>query len=374
MKQESPSENLFHYLHWRGDLSFAQAPFCPVDNLIFCCLSYLNWGIPASGSTPETAITLKDAAAYWEHLPESLQQTRVPLDLQLLQQAANSTRFGSVRLFRYVESFQEQQEQQFSATTFLLDNDTAYVAFRGTDNTLVGWKEDFNMSFQSEVPSQTAAAAYLQEFSALSIHHILVGGHSKGGNLAVFAAVKAPPVLQARIQAVYNNDGPGFCSDILHSIAYYQILHKVHTFVPEASIVGMLLEHEEDYQVIASTQHGFLQHDPYSWCVNGADWYYLPETSSTSQRLDASLKHWIASMQPAERERMVDTIFHLLRSQTNAETIQDLLNGGTSTIFQLLRTWSDTPLETREFMQKMLFRLFTMMRQKRNALPDSSNI
>ena len=303
-----------------------------------------------------------------------MQQTRVPLDLQLLQQAANSTRFGSVRLFRYVESFQEQQEQQFSATTFLLDNDTAYVAFRGTDNTLVGWKEDFNMSFQSEVPSQTAAAAYLQEFSALPIHHILVGGHSKGGNLAVFAAVKAPPVLQARIQAVYNNDGPGFCSDILHSIAYYQILHKVHTFVPEASIVGMLLEHEEDYQVIASTQHGFLQHDPYSWCVNGADWYYLPETSSTSQRLDVSLKHWIASMQPAERERMVDTIFHLLRSQTNAETIQDLLNGGTSTIFQLLRTWSDTPLETREFMQKMLFRLFTMMRQKRNALPDSSNI
>ena len=273
-----------------------------------------------------------------------------------------------------MESFQEQQEQQFSATTFLLDNDTAYVAFRGTDNTLVGWKEDFNMSFQSEVPSQTAAAAYLQEFSALPIHHILVGGHSKGGNLAVFAAVKAPPVLQARIQAVYNNDGPGFCSDILHSVAYYQILHKVHTFVPEASIVGMLLEHEEDYQVIASTQHGFLQHDPYSWCVNGADWYYLPETSSTSQRLDASLKHWIASMQPAERERMVDTIFHLLRSQTNAETIQDLLNGGTSTIFQLLRTWSDTPLETREFMQKMLFRLFTMMRQKRNALPDSSNI
>ena len=229
------------------------------------------------------------------------------------------------------------------------------------------------MSFQSEVPSQTAAAAYLQEFSALSIHHILVGGHSKGGNLAVFAAVKAPPVLQARIQAVYNNDGPGFCSDILHSVAYYQILHKVHTFVPEASIVGMLLEHEEDYQVIASTQHGFLQHDPYSWCVNGADWYYLPETSSTSQRLDASLKHWIASMQPAERERMVDTIFHLLRSQTNAETIRDLLNGGTGTIFQLLRTWSDTPLETREFMQKMLFRLFTMMRQKRNALPDSSN-
>ena len=362
------------YLTWRGDVPFAVDPFNEVDNLVLCIISYINFRRFPELLTrnPREAVLLRDISARLTTEDEQLGLSQLDY-IPVVQQAAQTERFNEVRMFAFEDRSDEETQMQFAAVSFLLPDKSVFVAFRGPDTSLVGWKEDFNMSFQSEVPSQTAAAAYLQEFSALPIHHILVGGHSKGGNLAVFAAVKAPPVLQARIQAVYNNDGPGFCSDILHSVAYYQILHKVHTFVPEASIVGMLLEHEEDYQVIASTQHGFLQHDPYSWCVNGADWYYLPETSSTSQRLDASLKHWIASMQPAERERMVDTIFHLLRSQTNAETIQDLLNGGTSTIFQLLRTWSDTPLETREFMQKMLFRLFTMMRQKRNALPDSSN-
>lgn len=363
MRQETAMDHLFTYLRWRGDLSFSQAPFCSIDNLILCCLSYLNWGKFASGLMPEQAIPLKEAAHNWLSLPKEQKKIRVSQDITLLQSAASSVRFGNVRLFRYVESFQEQQEQQFSATAFLLHKDTVYIAFRGTDNTLVGWKEDFNMSFQSEVPSQTAAAAYLQDFLQIPISHILVGGHSKGGNLAVFASVKAPPILQSRIQAVYNNDGPGFCSDILHSDAYLHLQSRVHTVVPEASIVGMLLEHEEDYQVVASTQFGFLQHDPYSWCVDGPDWYYLPETSHGSQRLDRSLKIWIASMQPKERERMVDTIFHVLRSDTNAETVQDLLDSGHSTITNVLRSWGDTPPETRLFMQKMIWRLLMAMRQ-----------
>lgn len=371
MRQEIAMEHLFTYLRWRGDLSFSQAPFCPVDNLIFCCLSYLNWGELASGLMPEQAISLKEAAQDWLSLPEKLQKVRVPQDITLLQSAANSVRFGTIRLFRYVESFQEQQEQQFSATAFLLNANTTYIAFRGTDNTLVGWKEDFNMSFQSEVPSQTAAAAYLQDFLQIPIPHLLVGGHSKGGNLAVFASVKAPPILQSRIQAIYNNDGPGFCSDILHSEAYLHLQSRVHTVVPEASIVGMLLEHDEDYRVVASTQRGFLQHDPYSWCVDGPDWYYLPETSHGSQRLDRSLKLWIASMRPEERERMVDTIFHILRSDTNAETVQDLLDGGRSTVTNVLRTWGDTPTETRVFMQKMILRLLMAMRQSE---PKTSNL
>lgn len=363
MRQETAMDHLFTYLHWRGDLSFSQAPFCSIDNLILCCLSYLNWGKFASGLMPEQAIPLKEAAHNWLSLPKEQKKIRVSQDITLLQSAANSARFGNIQLFRYVESFQEQQEQQFSATAFLLRKDTVYIAFRGTDNTLVGWKEDFNMSFQSEVPSQTAAAAYLQDFLQIPIPHILVGGHSKGGNLAVFASIKASPILQSRIQAVYNNDGPGFCSDILHSEAYLYLQSRVHTIVPEASIVGMLLEHEEDYQVVASTQRGFLQHDPYSWCVDGPDWYYLPETSHGSQRIDRSLKIWIASMQPKERERMVDTIFHILRSDTNAETVQDLLDSGHSTVTNILRSWGDTPPETRLFMQKMIWRLLMAMRQ-----------
>jgi hypothetical protein len=370
MKQEQigindmiPNDNILTYLQSHGNASFSQAPFCDVDNLILCCLSYLNWETIADGWLPEQAIALKDAAEKWLQRDFSSRMMRVPSDVILLKLAASSERFGNVRLFRYVSLLQEQQEQQFSATSFLLDEDTVYVAFRGTDNTLVGWKEDFNMSFQSEVPSQTAAAAYLQGMSDLPVSRILVGGHSKGGNLAVFAATKVPLELQDRIQAVYNNDGPGFCSDILHSEAYQRLQNRVITVVPQKSVVGMLLEHDEDYRVVASTQHGFLQHDPYSWCVNGTEWKFLQTVSNGSQKLDHSLKIWIADMTPAERERLVDTIFNILNTNTNAKTVKELLSGGRNTVSAILHTWNDTPAETRAFVQKMLMRLLFAMFQ-----------
>ena len=139
--------NILTYCQWRDDLTMQQSPFCHVDNLIFCCLSYLNWDGIAEGFTAAESISLRDAARLWEHRPTAEQKVRVETDRDLLRQTAASRRFGEVRLFRYAEQFSETQQQQFSATAFLLDSDTVYVAFRGTDNTLTGWREDFNLSF-----------------------------------------------------------------------------------------------------------------------------------------------------------------------------------------------------------------------------------
>ena len=137
--------NILTYCQWRDDLTMQQSPFCHVDNLIFCCLSYLNWDGIAEGFTAAESISLRDAARLWEHRPTVEQKVRVETDRDLLRQTAASRRFGEVRLFRYAEQFSETQQQQFSATAFLLDSDTVYVAFRGTDNTLTGWREDFNL-------------------------------------------------------------------------------------------------------------------------------------------------------------------------------------------------------------------------------------
>ena len=159
---------------------------------------------------------------------------------------AASRRFGEVRLFRYAEQFSETRQQQFSATAFLLDSDTVYVAFRGTDNTLTGWREDFNLSFLPYVPSQAAAAAYLRGILSLGFSNVYVGGHSKGGNLAVYAAVQMQPEDFPRIRAVYNNDGPGFTKEMIESEAYRKMLPQIQTIVPQHSIVGMLLWQEEN--------------------------------------------------------------------------------------------------------------------------------
>ena len=185
--------NILTYCQWRDDLTMQQSPFCHVDNLIFCCLSYLNWDGIAEGFTAAESISLRDAARLWEHRPTAEQKVRVETDRDLLRQTAASRRFGEVRLFRYAEQFSETQQQQFSATAFLLDSDTVYVAFRGTDNTLTGWREDFNLSFLPYVPSQAAAAAYLRGILSLGFSNVYVGGHSKGGNLAVYAAVQMQP-------------------------------------------------------------------------------------------------------------------------------------------------------------------------------------
>lgn len=367
--------NVLTYLQWRGDLSMVQSPFCHIDSLIFCCLSYLNWDGIAEGRTARESISLADAAAAWKNLPPNQQVVRVPTDQELLTVAAESRRFGEIRLFRYTERFSEERQEQFSAVTFLLDEETVYVAFRGTDATLTGWREDFNMSFLQTIPSQETATAYLRSVLEMDFPNVYVGGHSKGGNLAVYAAVHAQPAFLPRIRAVYNNDGPGFVSDVFQQPQYALLQTRVHTFVPQASLVGMLLEHDEEYRVVYSTQKGFLQHDPYSWCVVRNDWYYLQEITAASKLMDTSLKKWILGMKPEEREKLTDGIFHVLQSETNAHTVQDLVDGGKNTITAVLRAWGDTPPETRRFMQKMLLELLLTVRdlvaaQRRGQSPE----
>ena len=193
--------NILTYCQWRDDLTMQQSPFCHVDNLIFCCLSYMNWDGIADGFTPSESISLQDAANRWGSRPAAEQKCRVETDKTLLRETAASRRFGEVRLFRYAEQFSDIRQQQFSAITFLLDSNTVYVAFRGTDDTLTGWREDFNLSFLPQVPSQEAAAAYLRSILSLGFSKVYVGGHSKGGNLAVYAAVHASPQDYPRICA-----------------------------------------------------------------------------------------------------------------------------------------------------------------------------
>lgn len=210
--------NILEYLDWRGDLTLLERPFNEVDNLILAEICYLDFSgfVPAGFQTQQ--VTLLDAAsAYFAAHPETNMGVLVPDQIPVLvEHAAKTARFGDIRLLGYVNRIDEETQTQFSALTMLLPDGSAYVAFRGTDDTIVGWKEDFNMAFTPEIPAQKYAAEYLRQVSAaLPFRPLLVGGHSKGGNLAVYAAVFCGQDVQKRILAVYNNDGPGFYSSLL---------------------------------------------------------------------------------------------------------------------------------------------------------------
>ncbi len=302
---------LFDYLVWRGDLTLGQSPFCAVDGLILNCLSYF----PFDGVVGEEAVSLAAAAKRALALPAERCPVRAPEDLKLLEMLRDSPRFQRMQLFAYRNRRNLKEEKQFAALTVDTGDGALYLAFRGTDDTLVGWKEDFNMSYLETVPAQREAVAYLMEIAGKSGKPLRLGGHSKGGNLAVYAAAKARPEVRGRILEIFDNDGPGFTERFLKSAGYRDIRGRVQVFLPQSSVVGMLFSHAEDYTVVHSGH--------YSWEVRGAGFVTLERVTAGSRFVDRTIRDWISRMSVAERERLFDALYGVLGA-TGAKTWSEL--------------------------------------------------
>ena len=303
--------NVFDYLQWRGDLNFAQDPPNAVDALIFSGLAYVSHGGSVE-EQPHIPVTLQDASEWFLSREDCEDRVRVKNDLELLRAAAATVRFGNSKLCMYRNLFIPEQETQFAAMTFQLDDGSMFLAFRGTDQSLVGWKEDFNMTFQQTIPAQRLAVQYVRDVAQEYSRPIRMGGHSKGGNLAVFAAARSSPMIQERILEVFNNDGPGFTKYLMGDPGYLAMVPRIRTYIPQSSVIGMLLEHEEPYTVIRSKTVGLLQHDLYSWEVLGKHFIPMQEITDSSQFVDATIKTWFADMTNQERNQLVDVMFTLL--------------------------------------------------------------
>ena len=316
--------DILDYLAWRGDLSLEQAPFGPVDALALAAASYIHFDDLIPGG-PEAPVPLGRTAERYLALPPSRRgRSRGEKDLALFRALADSPRFAGMGLCRYADTFLPEEETQFSALAVLLGDGSAFLAFRGTDATLVGWKEDFNMCFLDVVPAQLEAASYIGDFARRFPGPLVLGGHSKGGNLAVAGASLCPVKVRDRIKTVYSFDGPGFTDYLLARPGYQELLTRIRTFVPQSSVVGLLLGHEEPHTVIRSDQEGLFQHDPYSWQVLGPDFVQVEDIDSGSRRIDRALKTWLAGLTKRQRETVVDTLYDLL-SSGDAKMVRDAL-------------------------------------------------
>ena len=314
--------NLLDYLAWRGDLSLDRVPFGPVDGLVLSVLSYVHFDGPAQG---EESVPLGEAAEEYLTLPPARRgRFRCETDLALLRALADSPRFARLGLCRCADRFVPKEETQFAALTVLLDDGSAFLAFRGTDATLVGWKEDFNMSFMDLVPAQILAAEYAGGFAGGFPGPLRLGGHSKGGNLAVVGAALCPVKVRDRVEVVYSFDGPGFNPYLLARPGYQELRTRIRSFVPRSSVVGLLLTHEEPHTVVESSQQGLFQHDLYSWQILGPDFLRLEEVDAGSRLIDRALKDWLAGLTRQERETVVDTLYGLLSCQ-DAKMVREAL-------------------------------------------------
>lgn len=321
---------VYDYLTWRGDLTMRAAPFCEVDSLILSMFAYLDMQdiVPAPGEEGELSVWAA-SKAFLERYPDpkkSKMGVLIPKDIVKMMRAMRSTkRFGTLKMSGYVNLIDPETELQFSAVTFLMSDGTAIVTYRGTDDTLVGWKEDMNMCFLPVVPAQIKAVEYLKNVAKEHKGKLILTGHSKGGNLAVYAAVHSDAAIRERITAVYSNDGPGFGKNILDDPDYREIRPRICNLVPQSSVVGMLLEHDENFTVVKSRQKsGFLQHNGLSWEILGNSFVHLKDVTSDSRKLDRTVNQWIRDMTPEQREEFAEAVYQLF-SVDGAQTLTDLV-------------------------------------------------
>lgn len=300
-------DTLFDYLKWRGDLALSDLPLSIEDQLILATLVYVNY---SGYVAPDETLSVRDASLRILSHGYKESDYRVKNDYRLLQEIVDAPRFSSLMLSDCVEHFDESSDRQFFAFTVHLPS-SIIICYRGTDLSLAGWKEDFNMAFSDTVPAQKDALDYLVRVADRYRTPIMLCGHSKGGNLAVFAAANAPVKIRRRIVRVYNNDGPGFNEGSSTHALLPAIEDKVETLVPSSSVIGMLMEHTMDYRIVESSSFLIFQHDPYSWLFDGPHFKYSDSRSLDSLVADKVASDWLSSITPEEREKFVDVLFTL---------------------------------------------------------------
>lgn len=348
-------DNLSGYLRWRGDLSFAQSPFNEVDGLVFCYLAYVNLdGI--APENPEESITVKEAA---EQFFTVRTQAELDADRSLIRNApylmkdmAKTRRFAQALIKNYTNKISNIKELQFSAMEILPGDGSSYVAYRGTDDTIVGWKEDFNLS-TGTIPAEKEAAGYLNRIAAYSDRPLRVGGHSKGGNLAVFGASECELSVQKRIRRVYNYDGPGFNAEFFERPGIHRIQSKIRRFIPEFSIFGMLLEDTTEPTVIKSSQKGIMQHDGLSWQIEGPVFVRGKGLDAAAQIFSDSMETWLAQSDDEQKNLFIDDLFSVMEAP-GFETLSELQAGGLYSIRKMWQRLDKLNPQTREKVDELI--------------------
>lgn len=319
--------NFLDYLAWRGDLTFSHSPFNEVDNLILAQLAYIDYSDFVSDVVPSHGVLFALASQQLLSLSKEALAARLGVskeeNLKLLIAASRSIRFGTMRLLAYESETDVSRSIQFAAISTYLSDGTLNICMRGTDNTLVGWKEDLNMSYLCPVPAQERGVEYLTRIAQGSEEPLRVLGHSKGGNLAFYAAAFCDESIQQRILNVYSNDGPGLLEDRLDAEGYLRIKDRLSLFIPQTSIVGTLLAHDASYTVVRSTAIGVLQHLPHTWQVIGARFVTEERPDAASRYINRTVDMWLKSTSPEKRELFIGALFELLNS-TNVRTINEL--------------------------------------------------
>lgn len=352
---------ILDYIREYGDYTFSEKPLNEVDSLVLCQFAYLKFDgiVPGAGEHGD-AVSMSFLENHQDKDRLFADERYRENNTALFRGMLDSARFSTLRMNYYVNMIETDKETQFSAVTFFLEDGTIYAAYRGTDETIVGWKEDFNLAFSKPVTGQLRSVEYLNEVASEFEKPFFMGGHSKGGNFATYAAMNCKEEIRNRIVKIYNHDGPGFRPEIRKQGNYDEIAGKVVKIIPHSSLVGMLLEsHAAGYMVVESRSFGLLQHDPYSWLVREDEFVRVKDIYKGRRFMDETLNEWILSLNEEQIHSFVDTLYEVVLA-SKAVTLIDFTADWKKSMMAVAAAFKGLDEETASMLKRIIASLFEL--------------
>lgn len=308
--------NFFDYIAWRGDLSFNKSRTNRVDCCLFSQIVMLDFeGIVPNYPSHET-ITFQKAKNKYSELKSDIKELGLIVPntiIEALYKSADTKRYRDLELSNYINLIDEKKEEQFCALTIRIDKDLAVIALCATDDSVIGWKENFNMIYESPISSQLSAVEYIENVMKNNEGEFIICGHSKGGNLALYGGTHIDDEdLNLRIRRIYNFDGPGISSIGLKKDDFKTKLSKAKTIIPQGSMIGRLFEHKEKCEIVKSTMQAMYQHDTFSWEILGKDFIYEKELTKESNEIDKKIKQILLEMNEIDKKKFVSGLYSLM--------------------------------------------------------------
>lgn len=345
----------------------SEEPFNLVDGLVMATLSYLKFECceTLKVTSPDT-VTLREVitGAAREDLLRQGWMTHSAYTDSFLAEVVDSPRYRDIKVCLYADEHVDNAEKQFSAVTFLPGDGRAYLVFRGTDGTMVGWKENFNIVFREFTPAQLTGVSYASGVASAFDERLVLIGHSKGGSHAQYAALCVPDKVFDRVDMTINFDGPSFLGDPSPRVNDPRYVENFHKIVPEGSLFGLLLEQGDNYRVIMANPAAGRQHEPFSWIIEGDDFHYVKDLRKRAKFIGSTLNAWLKLRTIEEREMFIDNIYDLLKT-TDAQTIFDLRERLASNLIIVATAARELDPETREFISATMKELGVAVRQER---------
>ena len=307
--------NINNYVAKYKNISFRRRGLTPLDIMAVNELSYVALGEVVSEEFDfKKACRIKDILYYYMEHENELKTNNILFPakrVKLLKLMASSRRYADVQFCGYKEDIDYLKERQFCATVIKIPGIKTFISFRGTDDNVISWKEDFKMSYMSKIPAQKLACKYLEEALDNLSGSFILTGHSKGGNLAIYSAANTNEAFRERIEGIYTYDAPGVHTSVLESEGYKAIRSKVVAYVPEDTVVGALLEKDVETVVVKSKLFGVMQHVTYNWQIKGHDFYILKSRTTGSILFERALKQWMCNYSEEELKIICDVAFDL---------------------------------------------------------------